>query len=245
MIKEALELSLDDLVLYCCCYEQHYPFRTQYSQKNLMCGASSLNEGYISKLRKYNYLLDYSGNNISHLNKYFSDLTGLYWIYKNTNHKFVGVNQYRRFWDEEQLKSIVLRNDTLYIREVSFNQSVMEQYIEHHGEYGIDLLKYASNLQLIPIPLDFIDNLNKTNILYAANNLMFASGNVFYPYCQFIFECLFPLYDLCKDDIKDFHISQMRLMGFLAERIQTIFIMNLNYYCSGLNICSLNVEEIL
>lgn len=44
-----------------------------------------------------NMIGDDTGDNISELNRYFAEITALYWIWKNTNTPFVGMFQYRRF----------------------------------------------------------------------------------------------------------------------------------------------------
>ena len=44
------------------------------------------------------YIGDDTGDNISALNGYYSELTGVYWIWKNvTNADYVGICHYRRY----------------------------------------------------------------------------------------------------------------------------------------------------
>ena len=49
------------------------------------------------------YQKDNEGENISSKNPYYSELTGLYWAWKNLDADYIGLSHYRRYFSEKKL----------------------------------------------------------------------------------------------------------------------------------------------
>ena len=234
-----------NLTLYCNSFAGKDPLHTQYNQKTLMCGSSTLNEIIKKHCTKKEYILDDTLQNISHLNYLLGDLTGLYWIWKNTNDEFVGTNQYRRFYDDSQLESLFpLDKNTLYVSDfLEFPISSWHQYINSHGELGIKLLKKASQLKTIPLNESMLNSLYFTNKLSTCNTF-FAHRTLFDKTCELLFEIIFELYRGSKYllEFTQFGLhtgrdpNDKRLLAFLAERILNIIYIHKNYFFGNVNI---------
>ncbi len=57
-----------------------------------------------------NYQSDDTGNNISAKNAYYSELTALYWLWKNNDSAYKGIVHYRRLLGSKQLKNRMSRD---------------------------------------------------------------------------------------------------------------------------------------
>lgn len=234
-----------NLTLYCNSFAGKNPLHTQCNQKTLMCGSYNLSDNIKKICAEKEYILDDTFQNISHLNYLLGDLTGLYWIWKNTNDEFVGTNQYRRFYDDKQLNSLFpLNKNTLYVSEfLTFSRSSWNQYIVSHGELGIKLLKKACQLKTIPLNEGMLNSLYHTNKLSTCNTF-FAHKTLFDKTCELLFEIIFELYRGSKYllDFTQFGLhtgrdpNDKRLLAFLAERILNIIYIHKNYFFGNVSI---------
>lgn len=204
-----------------------------------MCGSYFMSEEMKNKCIFQGYILDNTFDNISYLNHLFGDLTGLYWVWKNTNDEVVGVNQYCRFYDDNELTELVeIDKNTLYVSNfVKFkNTSIWEQFNYFHTDIGIRMLYSAIKDNRISITEKMADKLNYYTQLSTCNSF-FAHRKIFDKVCYVLFEIIFELYNGSKYLIEhiqnNMHLknpNDKRLLAFLSERILNIIYYDIEYF---------------
>lgn len=233
------------LTLYCNSFNGKKPLKSQCNQKVLMCGASKMPQNLKEQCINNGYLLDDTADNISDLNYLLGDITGLYWVWKNTDDEFVGTNQYRRFYEESDLYNIRnLQEDTLYVSHFAkFPVSIWHQYIYYHGEIGLKLLNRAIEVGNIPITMS-MSNEMYTKFEMSTCNSFFAHRKIFNKLCSIFIEIILELYHGSKyllDFVQyNLHVERnpndKRLLAFLGERILNIIYFNCNYFLGDVKI---------
>lgn len=184
---------------------------------------------------------DHNGDNISHKNSTFCELTGLYWIWKNHNNDpCVGLVHYRRFFayhireridklipfnlrimKYKRAKKLLHKYDIILPKPFCFPITVKEQYAAcHHGK-DMDTVR-AIIEEKYPEYIPAFDAVMSSNTLHAFNMLV-TSREVLDEYCTWLFDILFEAER--RIDISGYGEYQKRIFGFLSERL-------LNVYCT-------------
>ncbi|WP_270991463.1 DUF4422 domain-containing protein [Campylobacter upsaliensis] len=112
-----------------------------------------------------NMIGDDTGDNISHLNRYLNELTGIYWAWKNYdklgNPDYIGYMHYRRhfIFDEDYTKTLKLNGDGYSYLVDSFDEDYCNNISPN---LHIDLI--LKNDIIVPKPFDCNQVLEKTFI---------------------------------------------------------------------------------
>lgn len=165
---------------------------------------------------------DNSGDNISDKNKKYCELTGIYWIWKNYNADYVGISHYRRHFEltESMLSQIAHSDIDVIVTIPIFNfPSVREVYREDHCIDDWYIMLEAIE-KISPEYLLSARNIGNGNY-YFAYNMMIAKQSIYNEYCEWLFSIL----EYCeKYCVKKDNVYQDRYIGFLAERLLTIYL---------------------
>ena len=205
-----------------------------------MCGAHQLSAEQKDIL--FNWSFDDTGDNISSMNRWLGDLTGLYWIWKNTNDEFVGTNQYRRFWVEEDMPA-KLDENTLYVTTpYIFQQSTLEQYRSCHGDIGLHILYEATVHKKIGLTSAMVQSLESINHVTSCN-IFFGHRKIFNQVCEKLFAIIFELHNGVKYSLPYIQpANQSRMLAFLAERILTLMYLYKDHFFDTINIQQVNMR---
>lgn len=165
---------------------------------------------------------NFGQDNISEKNRQYCELTGVYWAWKNDTADYVGFSHYRRKFvlTDEQLGAIISENIDVCVTEPLVNfATVRGQYAKNHiledwdnfmhviGELAPEYMAAAKEVQ--------------DGIYYFAYNMFIMRREIFDEYCSFVF----PILSRCEQLIGSKEDTyQNRYVGFLAERLLSIFI---------------------
>lgn len=183
------------------------------------------------------WLNDSRGENISKLNKYFGEATGIYWVWKNLSQNFsdndwIGFCQYRRFWlnnlfstkqkktfkslNSQLLKNnneIFLKSDSVMIQPIIFKEdTIKSQFIKNYGDKILDDCVELLNFKDRNDFKIYLEN-NSLSIC----NMFITKPEFFFRYCDDMFKWIFECYDYLnnKNLLDD---NKVRLPIFLVER---------------------------
>lgn len=185
------------------------------------------------------YIGDNTGDNISTKQPYYSELTAIYWAWKNLKADYIGINHYRRYFSNERFhyfgeadKSKLFTYDDFAkaLQEAPVllpkerNYYISSRYDQYRNAHNINDLEICRDVigQLCPEYLGSFDNtMSKTHghIL----NMFVMKYDIFCSYCEWLFYILFEVEK--RIDITEYDIYQKRVCGYLAERFLDVWMM--------------------
>lgn len=181
------------------------------------------------------YQRDDEGENISELNPFFCELTGLYWAWKNLDSDYIGLAHYRRHFKsnssckekwERILKKSDIETDLGKIKAFVpkkrryWIESLYNHYKHTHHIYQLDETRKIIERKC-PEYLKSFDKVCKQNWGYMFNMMIFEN-DLFNEYCSWLFPILFELKDrLGEDGLTPFH---SRYYGRISEIIFNVWL---------------------
>lgn len=170
------------------------------------------------------------GENISHLNCYYSELTGHYWLWKNCKDvDYIGTCHYRRYLINEQEMVLTKREyenllkdyDLVTTKRVILNNSYHFGFSVNHNIKALDCAGEVMR-DLYPEYYDAYITLVHQNETYFGN-MFVTSKELFDQYCEWlftIFEEVSNRIDLDTDE----DAYHKRVLGFISEFLLLVWV---------------------
>lgn len=196
--------------------------------KSLLVGSEIGNKGLPS------YLKDNVGVNISNKNSSYCELTGEYWVWKNTDDNIIGFDHYRRYFVKKnykflkvkpleyfQIKEVLVNNDIILPEKIAFeDKSAKEQFVYRHGD---EVWYTTQNIieQLYPEYLEDYVWFGEQRMGYAYN-MFITTRSLLNEYFIWLFNILSVLEE--KIDLSRYDKYNRRMYGFISERLMNVWL---------------------
>lgn len=191
-----------------------------------------------------NKIGDDTGDNISHKNASYNELTALYWAWKNYdklgNPDYIGLMHYRRHFVFDETKKGVIDVSDIgedgYLEAINYSRENIEKLLKdcdfmyHQGKVDNIYKHYAENHRVsdldkaITVLKNLYPEYASTADKYLKQdygcfcNMVISPKKIFFSYCEWLFKIL-------EEFEKVVDISEKRL--FVSERLTGIFVQKL------------------
>jgi hypothetical protein len=185
------------------------------------------------------YIGDDAGDNISYKNESFCELTGLYWMWKNSEADILGLCHYRRYFVKDnhimtgdEIRNVMDDYDMIIATAEVLGMSVKEQFFKEHNGTDLERLRDIVSY-LYPEYLDAFDLVMHTTLI-SVGNMLICRKALLDSYCRWLFDILFEAEK--QIDVSGYNTYQKRIFGFFAERLLRVWLLNQNIYIKEENI---------
>lgn len=178
---------------------------------------------------KLGYLCDDTGDNISGLNCYYSELTGIYWIWKNDRKSdIVGVCHYRRYllnekhvmFRSEEIESLLREYDIITTRLLTLDFSYHYGFSDNHNIRDLDMTGVVIK-EKYPEYYDVFEKLVNENHTYFGN-ICIMKKEMFNKYCEWLFDIFFEVHK--RIDVESYDSYHKRVFGFISEFLLYVWV---------------------
>lgn len=188
-----------------------------------------------------NGITDDIGDEIADKNEFYSELTALYWIWKNSNEDIVGLCHYRRFFkgkwgnliEEPAINRMLSKADLIVPPKMWQFESVIDHFSKFHNKEDFKLTKRILHERYPEYDEAFI-KIERQHWFYPLN-MFVCRKNVIDQYCEWLFPLLFQIEE--EVDLSKYDGYQKRLLGFLSERLFNVWIEKNQMKCREVNVC--------
>lgn len=209
----------------------HKPYKLNFKKEkiyeDLLLGAALGNKGNANTLK------DNTGDNISNKNKSYCELTGIYWVWKNSTSKVIGVDHYRRFFvknenspellSEDDIKRILKKYNIIMPKRdpnIFTNKTAAQFFGDQHDPLVWTLCRDLIK-EKFPTYLNDFDWFSRQKTGYVFN-MFIGQKDLLDGYFEWLFQILDTLEK--EIDLSVYNDYNKRMYGFVAERLINIWI---------------------
>lgn len=174
------------------------------------------------------YQGDDEGDSISEWNKYYGELTGVYWVWKNEKEAdIIGICHYRRYFmnkqrqllSEREYEEILKDYDIIVSNKAYADTNYLDYFAEAHNVQ--DLLTVGEVMkEKYPDYAPYFQSAMEGDVYYYGN-LMVTSRKLFESYAAWLFDILFEVQK--RIDVESYDLYNRRVFGFLSEQMIKIW----------------------
>lgn len=177
---------------------------------------------------------DNKGDNISKKNRNYCELTGLYWIWKHSKEKIIGLVHYRRFFyknlffknkkviNQDEVEKILQKYDIILPTMGHTYMTVYQQYNKYHDINDLLLCGNIIKEKYSEYYPEFEELLTKKK--YYPFNMFIAKKELIDEYCQWLFDILLEAEKTINETLDQKDKYNKRVYGFLSERLFNVWI---------------------